>query len=96
MRLHQINKASYSASIERDIIYSITPSDKVILIEDAIIRLLNTSDPLLNSIHQKKIDMYALESDLKAYGARLPAYITPITDIEWTALTSECSHQIAW
>ncbi|MFT2110187.1 sulfurtransferase complex subunit TusB [Marinomonas sp. 2405UD68-3] len=96
MRLHQINKANYSSSIERDIIYSIAPSDKVLLIEDAIIRLMNKSDPLLNLIHQKKIDMYALESDLKAYGAVLPTYITPITDLEWVALTSECNHHIAW
>ncbi len=97
MRLHQLNKASYSEAIERDIGCSITPLDKVLLIEDATIRLLNKSDRLLDHLNQEKTPIYALESDLKAYGiTHPPGHIKCISDTEWVALTNECSHHIAW
>lgn len=97
MRLHQLNKASYPVSVERDIRYSLTSKDSAILIEDAVIRLLNKSDALLKAFQQEHIDVYALESDMTAYGiTQKNNSIKILSDAEWVTLTSKYDHQVAW
>lgn len=97
MRLHQLNKAFYLDSIERDIRYSLSTHDKAILIEDAVLRLIDKNDPLLNTFQKAHIDVYVLESDIKAYGLSIKNNsITTLTDAEWVTLTSKCNQQVAW
>ncbi|MCZ2723225.1 sulfurtransferase complex subunit TusB [Marinomonas sp. 15G1-11] len=96
MTLHQLNQSAYSASIVRDLCYCLQREDKVILIEDATIRFQHDSDDLLISFTKMGLKVYALESDILAYGITAPNNINVISDIEWVDLTNECNKHIAW
>ncbi|WCN14059.1 hypothetical protein GV054_14195 [Marinomonas mediterranea] len=105
MTLHQINKAQYPASIERDWQLSLQNGDSILLFESGVLRTLKstpilsaqTADQLKEQSTKQSITLFVREIDVKAHGLKVDESIYQIIDDnQWLELTAECDRIISW
>lgn len=95
MRLHQVNQLSYSADLERTWQNSLNEGDQVLLIEEAILRTVQTPKILEQLSQTKKLRVFYLHSDAVTYGVS-PKIGKALSDEEWVDLTFAATSNISW
>jgi sulfur relay protein TusB/DsrH len=95
MRLHQLNQASYSAELQRDLHLCLQPGDCILLIEAAVLLMQFDPDQLLNQL-ATTTPLFALQTDVAAFKAKLNPNVTLIDHTTWLALAVKYSQQTAW
>lgn len=96
MALHQLNLCDYSRFSERDLCLALKKNDAILLLEDAVLKVLNTNDPILLAAQTQSISVHALESDLLAYGVSAPEWLQVLTPAQWVLLTSQHQPIVSW
>ncbi|TPE49310.1 hypothetical protein FJM67_12030 [Maribrevibacterium harenarium] len=87
--LHTLNKAEYPAAVERDWRCAVKPGDTILLIEEAVLRLLNPE-----AINQLSgANLTARQADLQAYGLQPPSVCD---DTAWVELCVSHDKLINW
>ncbi|ADZ92047.1 DsrH/TusB family sulfur metabolism protein [Marinomonas mediterranea] len=109
MTLHQINKAQYPASIERDWQLSLQNGDSILLFESGVLRALKSTpvlsaqapeqskEQLKEQSTKQSVTLFVREIDAKAHGLKVDESIYQIIDDnQWLELTAECDRIISW
>lgn len=95
MQLHQINKLSYSASVETLWPNALQAGDVILLIEEAILRTQTQAKALTALCQEKDVSLRYLSSDVLAYGIQ-PTIGHALTDEEWVETTLSAESNISW
>ena len=95
MTLHQINQLAYSADLEATWQNSLKTGDKVLLIEEAVLRTTQDLSKLQVLIDSQSIEIFYLKSDVTAYGI-LPDIGKGLSNEEWVKVTFSSNKHISW
>ncbi|MBD5769952.1 DsrH/TusB family sulfur metabolism protein [Marinomonas colpomeniae] len=95
MTLHQINQLAYTVDLEETWQNSLQTGDQILLIEEGILRTTQHSNSFKILIDKKNIEIFYLQSDVKAYGLT-PKIGISLSDEEWVELTFSAQANISW